>query len=105
MRKLTQLLLVGLLLALTAAPTAQADTSKPRELQASACTSVKVAGRGHVLYRRGVSCGYARRWVRKLAATRGDSKPRGWKCSSGSGFRSGGYCEKGSKHFGWYRGE
>lgn len=85
-------------------PAVQANGVKPRELQASACNSVKIGGRGHVLYRHGVSCGYAKRWTRKLAATRGRAKPRGFRCSSGSRYRSGGYCERGGKHFGWHRG-
>ena len=104
MRKLAQVLLVGLLLAVVSAPAAHADGSKPRELQTSSCSSVKIGERGHVLYRHGVSCSYAKRWARKLAATRGGSKPRGFRCTSGSKFRSGGYCERGNKHFGWHRG-
>ena len=104
MRKFAQLLVIGVLAAVVSVPAAQADV-KPRELQASSCTSVKVGGKGHILYRRGVSCSFAKRWVRKLHATRGRSKPRGWKCSSGSKFRSGGYCEKRNKHFGWHRGD
>ena len=106
MRRLAQLLVVGALLGAVSVPAVQADTVRnPRELQASACSAVKVGGKGHVLYRRGVSCSYAKRWARKLHATRGRSKPRGFKCTSGSKFRGGGYCQKGGKHFGWYRGE
>lgn len=104
-RTLSLLLAVGLLAALAAVPVAQADLGHPREIQASACNSVKIGERGYVLFRKGVSCTFAKRWVRKLAATRGASKPSGFTCTSGSKFRSGGYCAKGSKHFGWHSGD
>jgi hypothetical protein len=105
-RALSLFIVIGLLVLAVSVPAVQAGTDvNPRQLQASSCSSVKVGGKGHVLYRRGVSCSYAKRWVRKLRATRGRSKPRGFSCSSGSKFRGGGYCEKGNKHFGWYRGE
>jgi hypothetical protein len=74
----------------------------PRELDASSCNVVKIRSRGNVLYRRGVSCSFARRWVERMAATRGRSKPAGWACTSGDGFRLGGYCERGQSHFGWH---
>jgi len=105
MRKLAQLFVAAALLVALAVPAGASGDVSPRELQASSCSSVKVGGKSHLLYRRGVSCSYAKRWVRKLNATRGRSKPRGWSCSSGSKFRGGGYCAKGNKHFGWYRGE
>lgn len=73
-----------------------------RELNPSSCTVVKVSSRAHVLYRREVSCSFAKRWVKRLAATRGRSKPGGWSCSSGSRFRTGGYCQRGERHFGWH---
>ena len=105
-RALSLFVVIGLLVLAVSVPAVQADSERsPRELIASSCSSVKVGGKGHVLYRRGVSCSYAKRWVRKLHATRGRKKPRGWSCSSGSKFRTGGYCEKGNKHFGWHRGE
>jgi hypothetical protein len=105
-RALSLFAVIGLLVLAVSAPAVQADTERsPRELSASSCSSVKVGGKGHLLYRRGVSCSYAKRWARKLNATRGASKPRGFTCSSGSKFRGGGYCEKGNKHFGWYRGD
>lgn len=104
-RRLTALL-VGLLVAASAAPAVQADgMNRPRELNASACSSVKVASRSHVLYRHGVSCTFAKRWVRRLAASKGRAKPRGWSCTSGSRFRGGGYCQTGKRHFGWHGGD
>jgi hypothetical protein len=77
----------------------------PRELTTSSCNVVKVGDRAYVLYRRGVPCTWAKRWVRRLAASQGRNKPSGFSCSSGSKFRGGGYCERGSKHFGWHGGE
>ena len=104
MPKLAQVLVLVALLAMAlAAPAVHADRTYPRQLHTSACSSVKVAERGHVLFRQGVSCAYAKRWARRLAATRGAARPRGFRCTSGSKFRSGGYCERGSKHFGWQR--
>ena len=55
-----------------------------------------------MLYRRGVSCTFAKSWVKRLAASRGRTKPSGWSCSSGSGYRTGGYCERRGRHFGWH---
>jgi hypothetical protein len=74
---------------------------KPRDLDSSSCNVVKIQARGHVLYRRGVSCSFAKRWADRMAATRGRSKPAGWSCTSGDGFRLGGYCERGQSDFGW----
>lgn len=104
MRALPLLLVVGLLMAVASAPTVAAGV-KPRQLQASSCNTVKIGDRGYILYRQRVSCSYAKRWARKVAATRGRSKPRGFSCTSGSKFRSGGYCQTGAKHFGWHRGD
>lgn len=78
---------------------------QPRDLGSSSCNLVKVGASRHVLYRHGVSCGPAKRWVKRLAATRGRAKPRGWACSSGSAYRSSGYCERRGKHFGWNRAD
>ncbi len=86
-------------------PAASADRTHPRELNVAACTSVKYDGRGYVMYRRGVSCTFARRWIKRLAASSGRRKPAGYACSSGSRFRGGGYCERGRRHFGWHGGE
>ena len=86
-------------------PAASADRTYPRELNVAACNAVKVDGRSHVMYRRGVSCTFARKWVKRLAASSGRRKPAGYACSSGSKFRSGGYCERGNRHFGWHSGD
>jgi hypothetical protein len=105
MRKVAQLLVAASLLSAVALPAGASGDMSPRQLQASSCTAVKINGKSFILYRNGLSCSYSKRWARKVAATRGRSKPRGYKCTSGSKFRGGGYCQKGSKHFGWYRGE
>jgi hypothetical protein len=77
----------------------------PRELAGTSCVVLKIDSRRQVLYRRGVSCSFARRWVVRMSASGGRARPAGWSCSSGSGFRSGGYCERGGKHFGWDAGD
>jgi hypothetical protein len=59
----------------------------------------------YVLYRRGVSCTFAKRWAKRLASSNGRRKPSGYACSSGSKFRGGGYCERGKRHFGWHGGD
>ena len=89
------------------AGTALADDAEraPRELTTSSCTVVRVSDLPYVMYRRGVPCTWSKRWARRLAATHGRSKPRGFSCTSGSKFQGGGYCERGSKHFGWHGGD
>lgn len=67
---------------------------------AAACTSVSYGRRTYIMYRRGVSCGFARRWVRRLHYTK--RGPRGWRCGSGSGYRTGGGCARGGRSFGWH---
>ena len=70
---------------------------------AAGCTSVSYGGRGYVLYRHRVKCAYARRWVKRLHRTR--QGPQGWDCRSGSNFRTGGRCERGTRFFGWHPGD
>lgn len=84
---------------------ADAGERAPRELTTSSCNVVKVADRSYVMYRLDVPCTWAKRWVRRLESSRGRSKPPGFSCSSGSKFQRGGYCERGSKHFGWHAGD
>ena len=80
------------------------SSGHPRQLNTSTCTVVKVADRGYVLYRQGVSCSWARRWAARLAASHGRRKPAGFSCTSGAGFRGNAWCERGSQHFGWDNG-
>jgi hypothetical protein len=99
-RRLVLLLTLACLCALPAV--AVADGSRaPRQLSSSSCTVVKVNGGSYVLYRQGVSCVWAKNWVRKLAASGGKAKPAGWTCTSGAKYRGNAWCERGDKHFGW----
>jgi hypothetical protein len=106
-RRLTLLVVLAALCAVSAGSASAAIDGErsPRELTTSSCNVVKVGDRAFVMYRRGVACTWSKRWVRRLAASQGRNKPRGFSCSSGSKFRGGGYCERGSKHFGWHGGE
>ena len=73
----------------------------PRQLSSTSCTVVKVEGQAFVLYRQGVTCAWAKSWVRRLAASGGKARPPGWSCTSGKKFRGNAWCERGEKHFGW----
>jgi hypothetical protein len=72
---------------------------------AASCKTVRYGGRSYVLYKKGVRCVFAKRWVRRLNRSQGRNKPAGFKCSSGSKFRSGGSCVRGNRVFGWHRGD
>lgn len=84
---------VGLLL--PASPAAAADGPL-----ASAAATPRSCAAPFVMYVTDVRCSFARRWIRSLRS--GDGGPRGWDCSSGSKFRTGGYCERGQRSFGWH---
>jgi endonuclease YncB( thermonuclease family) len=79
---------------------AAASSSQPA--RAAACGSVAYGGRAYVLYYRGMSCRKARRRVRHVHRHK---RLRGWDCSSGSDFETGGYCQRGRRHFGWHPGD
>ena len=90
------LIVATALLALPAS--APAVPSAPPVAQASAeCRA------SYVLTTRGISCAKARRHVRRLR--RGGRAPRGWRCNSGSDFRSGGICVRGRRFFAWHPGD
>jgi hypothetical protein len=73
---------------------------------AASCKTVRYSGRSYILYRQGkVRCLFAKRWVRRLHRSKGRNKPPGWKCSSGSKYRTGGGCTRGSRAFGWHPGD
>lgn len=106
---LTATLAVALL---SGAPTAGASAlvaataqplAAPSVAVIAACSSVAYGGRTYIMYRRGVSCGFARRWVRRLHYTK--RGPRGWRCGTGSGYRTGGGCARGGRSFGWHPGD
>lgn len=72
-------------------------------VEAAACNTVRYGGRAYVLYRQGrVGCTFAKRWVRRLRASAGRNKPPGWRCSSGSRYRTGGGCTRSNRTFGWH---
>lgn len=72
------------------------------EAQAARCSSVSYGRRTYVLFHRRISCTSARRKVRHVHSHK---RLRGWRCSSGSGFRTGGFCQRGRKTFGWHPGD
>ena len=69
---------------------------------ASRCGSVSYGGRGYVLFYKGITCTSARRKVRHVHRYK---RLRGWTCSSGSNFRTGGFCRRGARQFGWHPGD
>jgi hypothetical protein len=95
-----------LLLGLVAPPPVSAlpQATAAGKARLAGCNTVAYGGRTFVLYKTGVTCAFARRWVRTLNRTR--RGPRGWTCSSGSRFRTGGFCQKGRRYqFGWHPGD
>ena len=109
MTRLRLLLVIAVLACLAvAAGSAHAQVGEPRtprDLGSSSCNVVKVGSQRYVLYRQRIDCDFAKKWVKRLRETRGASKPAGWACSSGTQFRTGGYCERGGRHFGWHPGD
>jgi hypothetical protein len=106
MRRLRHVLVLACLTAACAAveaPAAGGAGSPPAAASAAGCSTVSYGGRTYVLYKRGVKCSWTRRWVKRVHRTK--QGPRKWTCSSGSNFRTGGYCERGGKHFGWHPGD
>jgi hypothetical protein len=97
--------IAGTLIALTL-PVATA-TAAPRATT-SDCGIVRAGGSAYVFFHQGVSCRFGKKWVRRLVRSGGDSKPKGFRCTSGSGFTTGGQCEKKSDAhvvFGWHPGD
>ena len=82
-----------------------AQGNSPSLSAAASCKSVRYGGRSYVLYKKGVSCLFAKRWVRRLHRSRGRNKPPGFKCSSGTKYRTGGGCTRGNRVFGWHPGD
>jgi hypothetical protein len=81
-------------------PAATASAAPPGETaRASACSTVSYDGRTYVMYRQGIGCRSARRKVRYVH--RNKELP-GWRCQSGTNFRTGGGCSRGRKLFGWH---
>ncbi len=74
-------------------------TNRRGSAGASRCDTVSYGGRTYVLFYRNISCTSARRKVRYVHRHK---RLRGWRCGSGSGFRTGGGCERGSRMFLWH---
>jgi hypothetical protein len=64
------------------------------------CTYVGYARRFYPMRKNGVSCDFARRWVRRLHARR--AGPPGWRCASRSRYRVDGRCARGQRYFNWH---
>jgi hypothetical protein len=73
-----------------------------RRAEPAKCRSVSYGGRTYVLAYRGLGCRSARRKVRYVHAHKSLA---GWKCRSGSGFRTGGSCKRGASYFAWHPGD
>jgi micrococcal nuclease len=71
-----------------------------RGAKVRAVTYRSCASSSSIVYANGVRCSFARRWVRRLKRTK--RGPRGWSCSSGSNFTTGGFCQRGRRNFGWH---
>ena len=101
-RRLVVMALVAMLAGVVA-PAAGAqkrgDGNSQRAQASRKCQQVILSGRAYVLYYQRMSCRSARRRVRRV---RRDKYLAGWECSSGSGYRSGGYCSRGRQLFGWH---
>lgn len=68
-------------------------------------SEIRLGGRTYVFYLQRVGCRQARRAVRRLYRSGGDEgRPSGFRCESGSGFRTGGGCfTRGRvRAFGWH---
>jgi len=77
-------------------------TNRRSSASVARCGSVSYGGRAYILSYRRISCYSARRGVRYVHRHK---RLPGWRCSSGSRFRTGGYCSRGSKSFGWHPGD
>lgn len=97
----TALVLAALALAaLSAAP--PSSPLGPAEAEAG-CGSVAYRGRSYIMFRQNVGCRFAKLAIRRLATT--GRKPRGYRCTSGSRFKTGGFCRDGARQFGWHPGD
>jgi hypothetical protein len=68
-----------------------------------ACTTINLGG-PKVFTKHNMRCTKAKHYARRLYKTRGDDKPPNFRCSSGSNFRDGGFCEHKTKdkNFAWH---
>jgi hypothetical protein len=69
------------------------------------CDRIKLGGEQRVFYKSQMNCRKAKTYARRIVRTEGGSKPKGFKCTTGGGWGSGGYCEHKvveSRLFGWH---
>ena len=91
------------LAALAALPApAGARPGETPSAQTARCQTVTYGGRTYVMYHRRIRCPSARRKIRYVH--RHKQLP-GWRCESGTNFRTGGGCRRGRKLFGWHPGD
>lgn len=74
-------------------------TNRRSSAGAARCRTVSYGGRTYILSYRGMRCAHARKRVRHVHRHK---KLRGWQCSSGSGYRTGGFCKRGERYFTWH---
>ena len=72
--------------------------------RASACSSITLGGRAFVFYKTGLRCSRAKELARYVHRTH-RAPDRRWRCSSGSRYRTGGYCRRPGASFGWHPGD
>lgn len=74
-------------------------TNRRSRAGAARCQTVSYGGNTYILSYRGLSCRSARRKVRHVHRHR---RLRGWRCTSGTRFRTGGFCRRERRHFAWH---
>ncbi len=100
MKRLSLLAMLLVTLVLIPGSSAPADTGGPSaQALAAKCQSVSYGGNRYILDYQGIGCRSARRKVRYVHEHK---RLPGWKCQSGTNFRTGGGCVRGSKVVGWY---
>jgi hypothetical protein len=69
------------------------------------CDRIKLGGEKRVFYKNRMGCRRAKTYARRLARNGKRSEPKNFKCTSGGGWRSGGYCKHrfdANTFFGWH---
>ena len=93
-------LLAAVLLTFAALPApAPAERGEGPAANAARCGTVSYGGRTYVMYHQRISCPSARRKIRYVHRHK---RLPGWRCESGTRFRTGGGCSRGRMLFGWH---
>jgi hypothetical protein len=93
-------LLAALLAAMAAVPSpARAEDGEAPSATQARCGTVTYGGRTYVMSHVRISCPSARRKIRYVNRYK---RLPGWRCESGTNFRTGGGCTRGRKYFGWH---